>query len=114
MAYDDMTVKNGKFYKLGKEVPIEHGNREQIDLINRVQEMQKEGFMPELYHENKVTVVYSCICGTVNSFEASFGDGDTTESILDGEVDTCTECKVKYKVFICPDEGVMMKMLPKK
>lgn len=39
-----MTLRNGKFYdESGNVVPLEFGNKEQIDLLNRVESLRKEG-----------------------------------------------------------------------
>jgi len=114
MAYDDMTVKDGKFFKHGKEVPIEHGNKEQIALINKINEMQSEGIVPDLYYETAVTISYDCVCGSFQTFEVSFGEDDILENAVEGETDKCSECGLKYTVFISEEEGVMLKLLPKK
>ncbi|HEY3429292.1 MAG TPA: hypothetical protein VGK39_01365, partial [Cyclobacteriaceae bacterium] len=63
-----MTIRKGKFYKNDVEVPIEHGNKEQIELLKRVEEMQ-EGFDPdEIKITKKVNIEFKCVCGATNDF----------------------------------------------
>jgi hypothetical protein len=38
-----MTLINGKFYVNGKEVPVEIGNKEQIELIKKAEYMREHG-----------------------------------------------------------------------
>lgn len=104
MAQLDMTVRNGKFYRGSIEVPIEHGNKEQIALLKRVQEMQ-EGFYPEVYIKKSIHMEFRCVCGALNEFESfSELDVDDPEEMIRGETDNCHYCGLKFKVIIMEDD----------
>ena len=109
-----MTVKGGKFYKDNKEVPIEHGNKEQIELIQKINEMTTEGFYPEVRIVQKVCMEFECVCGATNEFD-SFSEldiDDEPSSIIKGETDHCHYCGLRYKVM--DDDGqLMLKIVPK-
>lgn len=107
-----MTVRNGKFYRGSQEIPIEHGNKEQIDLLKRVQEMQ-EGFYPEVCVRKLISMEFRCVCGALNEFE-SFSplDIDDPESMIRGETDTCHFCGLKFKVIIM-DDDLALKIIKK-
>jgi len=111
-----MTIKDGKFWKDNKEVPIEHGNKEQIALLAKVNEMQTDGIYPEIAITQKVSMQFECICGATNDFD-EFDDIDIDDdpgSMLRGSVEKCHNCGVTYKV--CTDENgdMMLKLIPKK
>jgi len=109
-----MTVKDGKFYKNNQQVPIEHGNKEQIELMQRVNEMVTEGFYPEVRIMQKVSLEFECVCGATNEFN-SFTEvdiDDDAERMIRGETDNCHYCGLRYKV-INDDDGLMLKIIPK-
>ena len=94
-----MTLKDGKFYKDGQPYPLEFGNKEQIELINKVQQGKEEGFAPEIdLQDDEVTFSYfsDCVCG-VQTFICS---SSMNNSI--GRVVKCDGCSLKYRV--CEDE----------
>ncbi len=111
-----MTIKDGKFWKDNKEVPIEHGNKEQIELLARVTSMQEEGFYPEVVIKQKVCMQFECICGATNDFE-DFEELDLDDDpsfMLNGSTDRCHNCGLTYKVIDDDQDGMMLKLIPKK
>jgi hypothetical protein len=54
---------------------------------------------------------FKCICGVVNDFQFRFED---TPNDTIGDQDQCHHCKMKYEVISNDDEGLMLKMIPKK
>lgn len=95
-----MTVKKGKFFKDEKEVPIEHGNKEQIELLKRIQEMQ-DGFDPEITIVKKIIMQFKCVCGADNEFDSFTEiDEDDPDSMIVGETDRCHCCDLRFKVIL--------------
>jgi hypothetical protein len=108
-----MTVKNGKFFKDGKEVPLEHGDKEQIALLARVQEYLNEGEHPNIRVARKIEVVSRCPCGAIFEFYGLELDEDDPLDLLAGETVSCHNCNIKYKLA-CDEYGdLVVKMLPK-
>lgn len=108
-----MTVKNGKFFKGEKEVPIEHGNKEQIELLRRIHEMTEEGFSPEINIRKNLVMEFECVCGAQNEFNSfsEMDDDDIPELFLEGETDKCHNCGLKYKVISDKNQGLMLKII---
>lgn len=104
-----MTIKNGKFFKDGVQVPIEHGNKEQIEILMRIKEYSTSGLVPLLDIYQVVVMQFTCVCGAINNFTFNVED-DSLETI--GEEDECHDCKMKYRVFDDEDEGLVLKMIP--
>ena len=110
-----MTIKHGKFYKDGVQVPIEHGNKEQIVIMKRIEEMQ-DGFDPEISIKKKITMQFKCVCGAKNDFD-SFTELDENDPdfLIRGETDKCYECGLYFKVteFRTPHgEYLQLKLIP--
>lgn len=74
-----MTIKHCKFYKDGVQVPIEHGNKEQIELLNRIQNLVYRGELLKGYEKNHLDEFNSilcfnhiCICGGKTPLEYTY------------------------------------------
>lgn len=113
---EEMTVRNGKFFKGEKEVPIEHGNKEQIELLKRVEEMQ-EGFDIDITVKKIIKMAFKCVCGATNEFDSfSELDENDPESMLVGETDTCHMCGLRFKVINFRtqySDYLQLKLIPK-
>jgi len=111
-----MTVKDGKFFKDDKEIPIEHGNKEQIELLRRVEEMQ-DGFDPEITVKKSIHMEFKCVCGAQNEFNSfSELDIDDPECLIVGETDSCHYCGLRFKVISLEtqySEYLQLKLVPK-
>lgn len=109
-----MTIKGGKFFKEGKEVPAEHGNKEQIELLKRANDMANEGFSPEIHIYKKIKMEFQCLCGAINTFD-SFNeiDLDDPDTMIRGEIDHCHNCNQKYKVIEDEFGDLALKLVPK-
>lgn len=114
MRIAGMTVKNGKFFKDDKEVPIEHGNKEQIKLLARVQAYIDEGEYPTIREVRKIECVSRCPCGAI--FE--FSDLELEESdhidMLAGNTVRCHNCNLEYKLCCDGNGDLVVKMMPNK
>lgn len=77
-----MTYKQGKFYdNLGNPVRLEHGNKEQIEIINRVHALRSGVLYPQLG-------AFTCHCGC--SYKPVFEDR---------KIFKCPECNQKYEMY---------------
>jgi hypothetical protein len=111
-----MTIKNGKFFKDGVQVPIEHGNKEQIKLMKQVEEMTLWGFTPEITIVKSLEMHFKCICGAFNHFNdfTKMDEADDPDYIIEGEKDKCFNCGLEYKVIVDNEsDGLMLKLMPK-
>ncbi len=111
-----MTIKHGKFYKDGIQVPIEHGNKEQIELIDKINAMQSDGFAPsQITVLKKLYVYYQCVCGNNHELaSAEMDEDDDPENVISGDSKECScglTCEVK---FDHEQDGLMLKLKPKK
>jgi hypothetical protein len=111
-----MTVRKGKFYLGDKEVSIEHGNKEQIALLKRIEEMQ-DGFEPDISVRKIVVMEFDCVCGARNEFN-SFSELDEydPDTMIKGETDTCHYCGLLFKVIVTKtqySEYLSLKLIPK-
>lgn len=113
---DKLTLKDGKFYSGDKHVPIEHGNKQQIELLKRVQEMQ-EGFDPEIIIKKIIHMEFRCVCGAFNDFNSfSELDENDPDTLIRNEVDSCHYCGLKFKVVVFKTphvEYLQLKLIPK-
>lgn len=95
-----MTLKNGKFYDTnGVQVPLEFGNKEQINLINRAQKkvdaLNGEGDLVDIRTTNTYEVFYKCICGS-GMLEFTVDHHGDDEDCLIGLSDECRWCQREY------------------
>jgi hypothetical protein len=107
-----MILKNGKFYDGDKEVALEFGNKEQIALLDRVQDLIKNGeesnvFIPEIhgaswdYKDVKFNVL--CVCGEQVEFPWSEN--------MNGKKKTCP-CGLRYVCFEDDECMLTIKLKP--
>jgi predicted SprT family Zn-dependent metalloprotease len=109
-----MIIKNGKFFKEGIEVPLEHGNKEQIKLLERVNGLLSDGDHPNIREIRKIEVMYRCLCGAI--FEISDLELEEDEHLdtLAGNVGRCHNCDLKY-ILACDECGdLVVKIRPDK
>lgn len=90
-----MTLKNGSFYKDDIKVPAEFGNKEQVQLINRHQELCSKGVVAYVYEYEKVFVItYTCLCG--NQLRRHHIISKWNENPKDNFF--CKECRLEYEL----------------
>lgn len=94
-----MILRNGKFYNdAGEVVPLEFGNKEQIDLLARVEILRTEGELLEKDYiiskdESRIVGVcyaWDCLCG--NKVRANIHDD------MEGRKYKCGTCGMRYQV----------------
>lgn len=111
-----MILRDGKFYEGDKLVPLEHGNPDQIAIMNRflrLHEELKNGKVLDVSYQKDIVAIthFSCICGQTIWRESSV---DEEEEI--GELQgicTCKKCQRKYEVFLDDDKNeLMVKLKP--
>jgi hypothetical protein len=89
-----MIFKQGKFYNTeGERVALEHGNKEQIEILNKVEAL-RDGVL----HFPGDT--FTCLCGLC--WHPLFEDGKKIK---------CNECNQKYEFFLFDDEIPCIKMI---
>jgi hypothetical protein len=110
-----MTLKNGKFYdQAGNVVPLEFGNKEQIETLQRAEAWMREGeYLEEDYvlssdGERIVAAIYSwtCLCGkyvTAKQHER-----------MAGRKYKCSDCSNRFEVIEDEDQDLFTRLLPKK
>lgn len=86
---------NGKFFEGDKEVPLEFGNKEQIDLIQKVQDAVDNGF--EVQAEEEITYSAHFPCLNCHKIVVLGSAVELTDFI--GKVKSCSNCKAKYEVI---------------
>jgi hypothetical protein len=100
---DKLIIRDGKFFRGMEEVPIECGNKEQIDLLKEMEFLinsyENEGL--DIYPDYEVTVtasvVVECICGGKIYIET-----ETDEENIDcfvGISRKCRGCGMDYELF---------------
>lgn len=98
-----MTLKEGKFYKDGERYPIEFGNKDQLQLLDKVQALMHDGCLlrgntdEDLDGEiEEVEYKYICVCGHITKKKYSY------EENLELEIDKfkCA-CNLSYKIEPC-------------
>jgi hypothetical protein len=115
MYKNKMTIKDGKFYKNDTHVPTEHGNKEQIELMNKVNSMMTDGIQPEIRIQQLVSFEFDCVCGACNEFQFDpFDVDDDPAYMLKGQIQSCHCCNLEYQVFIDEEDEMMIKIISKK
>jgi hypothetical protein len=110
-----MELKNGKFYKDGKEVPIEIGNKEQIKLLRNALKDLDKGVEIDLRIDEIVKYTtsfsYTCPCCFTKNNEDVFEDEDDEPS--NGEIDDeilgwnyCIHCKTEFEIVKDGKDGI--------
>ena len=69
MTNSKLILKDGKFYRDGVHVPLEFGNKEQIELIKLVKQLRRDGsagdFIMEQDGSFKCSIFLDCVCGSL-------------------------------------------------
>lgn len=105
-----MELKGGKFFQDGVEVPIEIGNREQIELLNKRAKLMERG-LPIDVQINEVTsytlsLKWACPhCDKINVHREDDSHEDEPDNldiqaIADFEIENCKYCKGKVEVSV--------------
>lgn len=108
--HDKMIIQDGRFYKDGKVVPLEHGNLEQIKLLKEIQDKIENGISPTIIVTKQVRLQFKCVCGVVVEFQFDDMDEDQYLDVLEDEQGTCHNCKQRYIVIKDENEGLILKM----
>ncbi len=108
-----MVLKGGKFYDSdGNVVPLEHGNKEQIDLLTRAEVLRREGeFLEKDFtvsrDETRITGVcyaWDCLCG--EKVRARIHDD------MDNRKYKCKSCGMRYQTGFDADfMEIMVKLI---
>jgi hypothetical protein len=78
-----LTFKQGKFYNnLQQIVPLEHGNKEQIDILKRI-EVLREGIW---FDESNY---FRCLCG----------HSSPIPKFKEGEIFNCQSCDQRFQFY---------------
>ncbi len=107
-----LVIKNGRFYRGDKEVPIKIGNSEQIALLKRMDrssmQAAKNGIEVNIQAEDiqfEATVRFECICGNkIIKGEAVEDNGsqelpdEQAEEYWDRRTVTCRKCQREYAI----------------
>jgi len=104
---EELIIKEGKFYKNGNLVSLEHGNLEQIKLMNRelnyINSFQNEGYAPRIIEEEKYIIEFYFKCpkclGTIH-YQDEYEDHDHYRSSIEWEGTRCKKCQTKYKFHL--------------
>ena len=103
-----VTILNGKFYKDGKPMPVEFGNKEQAEAFEKAAKYEKElkGGMPlDFSIETTYSGSFKCICGHRFYFDDTTSQEDA-QDILAGQNFECKCGKHNYKTYM--DAGSVM------
>ena len=105
-----MELKGGKFFNNGVEVPIEIGNREQIELLNKRAQLMEIGLPIDVQIKEitrfTLSLKWACPhCDKINVHwedDAHEDEPDNLdiEAIADLEIEKCIYCKGKVKVSV--------------
>lgn len=98
-----LILKEGKFFKDGKPVPLEFGNWEQIKFIEkrqRIQKALKEGGLevePDYNISVDADIYWDCQCGKRMTINVSADDEEDIECFV-GKERRCHDCQTHYVV----------------
>jgi transcription elongation factor Elf1 len=105
-----MELKGGKFFKDGVEVPIEIGNREQIELLNKRAKLMEKGLPIDVQiHEvtsYTMTAKWTCPhCDKINVYSEQDTHEDEhdnleIQTIVNYEVESCKYCGGEVEVSV--------------
>ncbi len=106
-----LELKNGKFYQDGKQVPIEIGNKEQIDLIRKLEKEIDNGIRLNVNINEKTTYEmsysFTCpCCGQRKSKECFYNDfedepdKDDIKDFIEEEEYSCYKCCTTFELKI--------------
>lgn len=89
-----MVFKFGKFYdNLGNAVPLEHGNKEQIKILENIESLKDGVIFDFTSHHHKLDKEFTCLCGY--SWHPQFED----QKII-----TCGQCQQTYQFYLHNDD----------
>lgn len=99
-----MILKSGKFYdEAGNVVPLEHGNKEQIAILEkhrrRREAFEGDGLDLTINIETVASVSFPCVCGEWYMGES--GEGDSEEDAIEnmhGKIVGCPKCGQRYEI----------------
>lgn len=110
-----MTLRNGKFYRGDELIPIEHGNKEQIEILETANRYADEGLVPEIRIQQIVSLEFRCLCGALNEFQTEpFDIDDNPEVAVPGQINHCHYCDLEYVAFNDSTDGLMLRLMTKK
>lgn len=100
-----LTLKKGKFYQDGQLVPLEFGNKEQIELMEKENRIEC-AFLDKKNHVNveigkvfTANAEFKCSCGVTVYFEAdSKYDEWSAKAELEGSESKCHRCNSRYSI----------------
>jgi transcription elongation factor Elf1 len=105
-----MELKGGKFFSNGVEIPIEIGNREQIELLNKRAKLMEVGLPIDVQiHEvtsYTLSLKWACPhCDKINVYceqdiHEDEHDNLEIQTIVDLEIEFCKYCKKDVKVSV--------------
>lgn len=115
-----MILKNGKFYNSdGQVMPLEFGNKEQIDILkkeqNRVDCFTGDGLPITIDIDERVIydfqIRFHCICGHPMYRDYESEECDDFTGLFKRDFH-CTQCKRNYTAEIDPDDmtGALIKI----
>lgn len=113
-----LKLKDGKFYNDGVLIPIEHGNKEQIALmnnkLNHFNALDNDGLYidPEIEEKYTGTMNFDCSCGQRVYFDDVEADHeDEIKEQYIGSRCECRKCKTKYISELNDDGDLVVKIL---
>ena len=109
-----LTLKNGKVYQDGKEVPIEIGNKEQIALIRKIEKEIEKGIKLNVNINEKTTYElsysFTCpCCGNRKSKECFYNDfedepdNEDIKDFIEEEEYSCYKCSTTFELITDED-----------
>ena len=105
----NLELKGGKFYKDGKIMPLEFGNKDQIELmqarLENLKQLQQGTFEPQVDFTTitKVDVNFTCTCGKQVWFVEQEYEHDEDADYIDdfsGAYSKCMKCGQRYEIVI--------------
>lgn len=105
-----MKLIDGKFYEGDKEVPLEFGNRQQIDLLRMAEEEANKGHLVTLNLNETVTYKMSidwkcCSCMKLNvvydweEYEEYEPDHEEMQEFIEESI-ACKHCNTQHKLKV--------------
>ena len=105
-----MELKGGKFFNNGVEVPIEIGNREQIELLKQRAKLLEKGLPIDVQIREvtsyTMTAKWTCphcdkinVCSDDDAQEDEH-DNEDIQSIINYEVESCNHCGGEVEVSV--------------
>jgi hypothetical protein len=94
-----LELRDGKFYREGQRVPLEFGNTEQINMINRRLKIIREGISVSPSYGSEITgyIHFKCVCGQSLILEHVVDEEGDIEQFI-GMQKKCYKCLQEYTV----------------